>query len=59
MKKLLIALIVVSLALSASLAGKKAGYIDYEVFELDNGLQVIISEDPSATRSTFWRGRDK
>ncbi len=28
-------------------AGKKAGYIDYEEYTLDNGLRVILSEDKS------------
>jgi predicted Zn-dependent peptidase len=41
--------IVALLALSAyaAYAGKKAGYVEYEEFTLDNGLRVILSEDKS------------
>jgi predicted Zn-dependent peptidase len=31
----------------SAFAGKKAGYIEYKEFKLDNGLRVILSEDKS------------
>jgi zinc protease len=49
MKKWSLFLLSVFLIFSNALAGddKPAGYIDYEVHTLDNGLKVILSEDHS------------
>ena len=49
MKKYSLFLLIVFLVFSTAVAGddKPAGYIDYEVHVLDNGLKVILSEDHS------------
>ncbi len=49
MKKHSLFLLIVFLVFSSAVAGDKkpAGYIDYVVHELDNGLKVILSEDHS------------
>ncbi len=48
MKKYLLYLLAALMIFSVARASeKKAGYIDYEVYTLDNGLKVILSEDHS------------
>lgn len=44
---LLTAVAIVSLTVATSDAGKQAGHIDYETYQLDNGLRVILSVDKS------------
>ncbi|NIM19204.1 MAG: insulinase family protein [Candidatus Latescibacteria bacterium] len=47
MKKYFILLLALALIASFTYASKKPGYIEYEEYELDNGLRVILSEDHS------------